>query len=270
MPRTFETINTYGTGNASLTTLAHVADPLQGLAIRDSQGAPAAHLGPVWAQMASAADLEIFSPRMHDDLHALQLRVQASLSTPLGAIPVSQPMFRTDTPTVQSVFGAAPGSGVAEQAGYCVMYDDLSGGQQALASWAEVEPQIEHLLGVKVSATSSATAGAYGAGVAINNTYDVFKADRKYALLGYGVSAECGNVGVQGADTGNYIYGGPGAVDPIVTRDWFKRLEEIFGPPTIPIIKANNKAGTTVLVSHTTASTTIIVQLLFALLRAGV
>lgn len=269
MGRTIETINTYGTGNATLTTLVHVADPTQTLQIRASEGRPAAHLGPVWAQMGIAADLEVFSNRMHDDVHGFQTRVQVSLSTPLSPLKGPQDMFSTDTPTVQSVFGAAPGSGVAEQAGYNVLYDDLPGSAQSLRSWAEVAPQIEHIYGQKVAPTSSATAGALGAGTLINSSYDQFKADRVYALLGYTVSAECGNVSIQGPDTANYQYGGPGAVDPLVTRDWFVRLEDLFGPPTIPILKANNKGATNVYVSHTTASTTITVGLILALLKAG-
>lgn len=259
-----ETINTYGTGNGSLTTLVHTADPTQSLAIRSANGSPAAHLGPVWGQMGAAADLIITSPRMHDVLHAVQMRVQASLVSPLWSEGLDQPMFSVDTPAVSSVFGSAPGNTVAEQAGYNIYYDDLGGIAANLMTWAQIKPAIKQYLGVKVSCTSSATAGALGAGAAINSGYDEFKSDTMYAVLGYNVSAACGNVVIQGADTGNLLVGGPGAVDPLVGRRWFMHLEEMSGRPCIPVIKANNKGSTNVFVSHTTASTAIVVTLLMA------
>lgn len=259
-----ETINTYGTGNGSLTTLVHVADPLQSLAVRSANGSPAAHLGPVWGQVGAAADLTITSPRMHDVLHAVEMRAQSGLVTPLWEEGLDQPLFSVDTLAVSSVFGSAPGNTVAEQCGFNIYYDDLGGAQANLMSWAQIKPNVKQYLGVKNSVTSSATAGAYGAGTAINAGYDEFKSDTLYAVLGYNVSAACGNVAIQGADTGNYLVGGPGAVDPVVTRRWFMRLEELSGRPSIPVIKANNKGSTNVFVSHTTASTTVTVTLLLA------
>jgi hypothetical protein len=77
------------------------------------------------------------------------------------------------------------------------------------------------------------------------------------------VSAECGNVSVQGSDTGNVQVGGPGSVALIETRRYFKDLSEATGLPLIPVINSANKASTNVFVSHTTASTTIVVDLVF-------
>jgi hypothetical protein len=266
VPQALETINTYGTGNGSLTTLAHVADPSQSLAIRSSNGLPSAYLFGIWAMMGAAADLSIFSPRMHDDVHGIQLRVQASKSDPLFDYAQDQAMYSQDTPTVQSVFGSAPSNAVAEQAGYNIYYDDLPGISANLMSWAQVESQIISFYGVKVSCTSSATPGALGAGSAINSVYDNFKANQRYALLGYQVSAECGNVSVQGSDTGNLQIGGPGSIAPIETRRYFIDISNASGRSCIPVINSANKASTNVFVSHTTASTTIIVDLLFAYL----
>ncbi|HEY1198742.1 MAG TPA: hypothetical protein VGG32_08470 [Thermoplasmata archaeon] len=264
MPPALETINTYGTGTGAATTLAHVADPLQSLYLRSANGSPAAYIGPIWAYLSAAADVILESPRMHDVLHAVQTRAQASLVTPLWEEGLEQADFSVDLLNISTTYGAAPGNGVAEDVGFNVYYPDLGGSAAAFATWSQIQPSIKQYLGVKVSATSSATAGAYGAGVAINSTYDEFKSDTTYALLGYNVSAACGNVAIQGADTGNYLVGGPGAVDPLVTRQWFVKLTNDSGYPLIPLIKANNKGSTNVFVSHTTASTTIIVTLLFA------
>ena len=264
MPPALETINTYGTGTGAATTLAHAADPLQSLYLRSANGSPAAFIGPIWGFLSAGADVIVTSPRLHDVLHGVQMRAQASLVTPLWEEGLQQADFSVDLLSVQSVYSAAPGNGVAEDVGFNVYYPDLGGSAAAFATWAQIQPSIKQYLGVKVSPTSSATAGAYGAGVAINSVYDEFKSDTTYALLGYNVSAACGNVAIQGADTGNYLVGGPGAVDPLVTRRWFKQLSDETGYPLIPLIKANNKGSTNVFVSHTTGSTTIIVTLLFA------
>jgi hypothetical protein len=203
---------------------------------------------------------------MHDDVHGIQLRVQASKSDPLFPYDSDQNMYSQDTPTVQSVFGSAPSNAVAEQAGYNIYYNDLPGISANLLPWSQVQPQIISFYGVKVSATSSATAGAFGAGSAINSVYDNFKANSLYALLGYQVSAECGNVCVQGSDTGNLLLGGPGSVALIETRNYFVDLSNASGRACIPVINSANKASTNVFVSHTTASTTIVVDLVFAYL----
>lgn len=266
MPQALETINTYGTGDGSKTTLAHVADPSQSLAIRSSNGSPSAYLFGIWAQMGIAADLAIFSPRMHDDVHGIQTRIQVSNPNPVFPYSFDQAMYSQDTPTVQSTFGSAPGNTVAEQAGYNIYYDDLPGISANLASWAQVEPQIISFYGVKVSCVSSATAGALGAGSAINSVYDNFKANQRYALLGYMVNVACANVSVQGSDTGNLQIGGPGSIGLIETRQYFVDLSNLSGRSCIPIINSANKASTNVFVSHTTASTTVIVDLMFAYL----
>jgi hypothetical protein len=264
MPPILETINTYGTGTGALTTLAHVADPMQSLYLRQANGSPAAFIGPEWAFVSAGADVIVTSPRLHDVLHGVQTRAQATLVTPLFEEGLQQADFSVDLLSVQTVYTAAPGNGVAEGVGFNVYYPDLGGGSAAFATFAQIQPSIKQYLGVKVSATSSGTAGAYGAGAAINSVYDEFKADTVYALLGYNVSVACTNVAIQGADTSNYLVGGPGAVDPFITRRWFYHLSELYGYPLIPLIKANNKGSTNVFVSHTTASTTVIVTLLFA------
>lgn len=264
MPRAIEVINTYGTGNASLTTLLHVADPTQGLAIRASNGSPSAHIGAVWTDMSAAADVTIHSPRMHDNIYAVQARVQATDPTPVYDEGFYQPMYQVDAPTIQSTFAAAPGSGVAENLGYTVIYDDLPGIASRLRAWAQVQPLVKGYLGVKFVATSSATAGAIGANAAINATQDVFQINNDYALIGYNLSVACANVNVYGADTGNLNVGGPGTLKQEITRNWFLHMDATEGGPCIPIINSANKSSTFVTVSAPGASTAVTGELVFA------
>lgn len=261
-----ETLNTYGTGNASLTTLTHVADPLQSLAIRASNGSPAVHMESAWAYVSAAADVTIHSPRMHDDIVAVEVRAQPTLATPLAAEGFVQALYSQDILIVQSTYGSAPGSSVAECVGTLMYYDDLPGASARLVMPQQVLANVKHYLGVKVAPTSGATAGTYGAGVAINSTQDYFKANSDYALIGYSLSVACANFGILGADTSNLIVGGPGAIDPLVTRHYFYWLSEVSGKPCVPVINSANKASTFVYCSHTTANTTVTGELLFAYL----
>lgn len=264
MPRCLEVINTYGTGNAALTTLAHVADPTQTLTIRASNGSPSAHIGEVWTYFSAVADATIHSPRMHDNIEAVQMRAQATDPTPLWDEGFWQPMYQVDTPTIQSVYGAAPGAGVAENLGYTVFYDDLPGIAARLRSWSQVSPLVKGYFGVKFVATSSATAGAIGANAAINATQDYFQINQDYALMGYNLSVACANVNIYGADTGNLNVGGPGTIKAEITRNWFLRLDSTDNGPAVPIINSANKSSTFVTVSHPTASTVVTGELIFA------
>lgn len=264
MPAALECINSFGTGNAALTTLAHVADPTQSLTIRASNGSPSAQILSVWSNVSAAADATIHSPRMHDNIYAVQARLQATDPTPVYDEGFVQPMYQVDTPTIQTTFGAAPGAGVAENLGYLVYYPDLPGIASRLRHWAQVAPLVKGYLGVKFVATSSATAGAIGANAAINATQDVFQINNDYALLGYNLSVACANVNVYGADTGNLNVGGPGVLKEELTRSWFLHISDVNALPLIPIINSANKSSTFVTVSAPGASTAVTGELVFA------
>ncbi len=262
----YEAVNTYGTGNAALLTLPHVADPLSTLAIRASNGQPSARLQCVWCDLSEAADITIHSPRMHDDVIALELRGQIGVQTPISLLGLEQPLYSQDVLIVQSTYAAAPAAAAAENVGYIVWYDDLPGATARLKTWAQVKAGIKQYLGVKFTADTGAVAGQYGVPVAINATQDYFKANSDYALLGYTLSVACATVGLVGADTSNYIVGGPGSVDPLVTRDWYLALGAATGKPCIPVINSANRQATNILVAGPTAATAVTGELLFAYL----
>jgi hypothetical protein len=84
--------------------------------------------------------------------------------------------------------------------------------------------------------------GTYSGEVAINSSFDNFKANVDYALLGYLVSAQCGAVTWKGIDTGNLRVGGPGDVaGRQYTSEWFVRLSRRYGMPLIPVFNASNR-----------------------------
>lgn len=204
-----------------------------------------AYLEGVVAEGASTDWVSIKSPKMADNNQGLRLRAASALTdllTPLGA---DQPMYSGDTPTV-SIDETAIATGAIAT---LTWYDDLPGVQPRLATWADVRPRIKNIMGDDVALGAVGAIGQYSAGVPINTSFDNFKADTDYALLGYLTSASVLAVAVVGQDTGNSKVGGPGVADPKETRNWFVRLSNETGRPHIPIIAANNKGST--LVSQT-------------------
>lgn len=262
----YELVNTFGTGNAALTTLAHVWDPLNVAAIRANTDNPPASIQAAWAFTSTAADITIHSPRMHDDIQAVHFRAQATTPDVLVLEGFSQIMYSQDVPIVTSTYAAAPASGAAENFDYLVYYPNLGGGNQRLVPWAQIAPLVQHYLGIKVSPISSATAGAFGAPVLLNSTEDLTKANSWYAVLGYEPSISATSIAMFGPDTSNYLYGGPATLNLTTTRRWFWWLEYTSGIPSIPVINSANKGSTNIVVSSTTASTTVPLTLFCAYL----
>lgn len=266
MGAVFELVNTYGTGNAALTTLPHVWDPQNVAAIRANTDNPPASIQAVWAYTSTAADITIHSPRMHDDIQAVHVRSQATTSDVMALEGFDQIMYSQDVPIISSTYAAAPASGAAENVDYLMYYPNLGGGNQRLVHWQQIQGLVQHYLGIKASPISSATAGAFGAGVLLNSTEDLTKANSWYAVLGYQCSIAATSIAIQGPDTSNYLYGGPASLVWVNTRRWFWWLDFLGPYAAIPVINSANKGSTNIYAASTTASTTVPVTLFTAYL----
>jgi hypothetical protein len=85
---------------------------------------------------------------------------------------------------------------------------------------------------------------------------DQFYADGYYALVGYNCPVAVGAVLLNGIDTSNVYVGGPGSSDPKVTRSYFLDLSGRQNSALVPVIKANNKAGTFIFVADPATTST--------------
>lgn len=236
----------------------------QSFTVRAASASSKGHLRSVWGNLSGTGQLDIRSPRMHDAIQAVNLRCPASLMTPLTPGYFNQALVPVDVLDVGVSFDAAPVAATVEGMGMIVQYDDLPGAQFNGRHWSEVEPVIKSIYGVECNPVTGATAGQWGAGVAINALQDQFKANELYAVLGYITTNGVTAIGIQGADTSNYIVGGPGAADPLITRGWFTDLANASGLPMIPIIEANNKQSTLVLAANVGAGQGVDVSLILA------
>lgn len=241
------------------TLIAAVGDSFTLRAFNDADGAQLVNF---WAQEATPGFVRVRSPRLHDNVQGIRLQNPSTHPRALMSKYAQQLVYSTDSLIWELQGGAAE----VDVINYLVYYNNLGGAQGVYMAWSDVAPRIESYMGTEVDVVSSATAGTWGPGTAINATSDNFKANRSYALLGYEVSAEVCAVAIKGTDTGNYRVGGPGATESIETRGWFVQLSNDIGKPCIPVIQSNNRGSTLLDVFTNGTSTAVKVALFFALL----
>ena len=238
MPRALQTIAGYYTAGAAGTGIATPA-PGDTFQVPSFALTSKAYLEMVAAAGASTDFVRIRSPRLHDANQGLRMFVGTVKYRNILPYDNGEVLYPSDTPTVEIDETAAATGGILVTYGF----DDLPGAQPTLATWAEIQPRILHVMGDEVDVTSGAI-GAWGNGVGLNSVYDNFEAGASYAWLGYTCSAACLGIGMTGKDTGNLRIGGPGDPDPVWTHDYFIRMDRETGRPSIPVIQANNKAAT--------------------------
>lgn len=250
--------------NPGATLTAVTVNTGNSLAVRSFAASSAAWLEGLWAQNATAGIVRVRSPKMHDAVQGLRVRSTADRVFDLLSDYSASRLYPTDTLTLEISGGGAE----TDVAVLSVYYDDLDGSDAKLASWEQIRGSVANLFTAEVAVAGPTTAGDWSAGVNLNTTFDLFKADTKYAVLGYTVDVECAAVAIVGPDTGNYRTGGPGCIQVLETRDWFIRQSIVTGRPHIPVINSNNRAGTQAVVCHDTAGGTFNVNLFMAELAA--
>lgn len=239
MPRAIEIISGTVT-NPSTTLTAWTMNSGDSNAVRNFSLQSQAHLEDAWGQNATAGLLEVKSPKLHDNVQGILLRVAAATPQPLLPDEMRQLLYPQDT-LVISQSGEASG---VDAGSLLIAYDDLPGANARLGTWSQVQSQVRQYLTVQTNHTTAGTAGIYGGSQPINSLTDLLKANTDYALLGYSVSAAVCSVGWRSPDFSNYRIGGPGTTQIIETRDYFLRKSLLSGDPWIPIFNSANKGST--------------------------
>lgn len=232
----------------------------QTFSVRDFPDSMPAYLEGVWTQQATAGQVRVRSPRLHDDTQGMRFIAPAATVRNFLADEAEQKLFPNDPLRFEMTGGAAE----TDSAALLFYYRDLGGVAARLSTWEELKPRIVDIMGQEVDVAGPVTAGDWSAGVAVNATNDNLKADTDYAILGYGVSAECLALAVSGTDTGNLKVGGPAPADPLETRDWFVSMAKRHGTPHIPVFNSNNRGNTLVSIARNTAAGTVNTHLVLA------
>jgi hypothetical protein len=243
MGKALELIGAQGTAiTATISALTAVTG--DSLAVRAGAENKRIDLVQFWTDVQVAGTARIRSARMHDNVQGIRQRTIISDLYPLMPKGVRQRLYPNDV-IVAELAGSAVGGDI-EYLMMLLLYEDLAGAGVTFIDEAELKRRGGNISAVENTIATGATA-VWGGAEAINAEFDQFHAGGQYALVGYTVDTECPAVAWRGPDTSNYRVGGPGIeTDRAVTREWFMWLSRTLGEPMIPVIKAENKAGTNI------------------------
>lgn len=242
MPQAMEIISGHIANLATLTNLT--MNTGDSLSVRSFDQSKKAYLLNIWAFVTAAGIMEVHSPRMHDNVHAIHSRVAASQPLPLLPLGFPQRLYPTDVLTAQ-LAGDSTAARVQPMA-MMLYYEDVPGLSARFLSTKDVQQRTQNIYMVETAITLGA-AGDYSTAAAINATSDFFIANTDYAVLGYVPDINCGSIHWKGADVGNVRVGGPGTnLLPHLTSNWFSEISDEYGLPLIPVFNSNNKGGFTI------------------------
>jgi len=260
MGRALEVVAGFAT-NPSTTFTALTASTGQSFTVRGTDITKGTWLMASWAFNATAGELRIRSPRLHDFFSGIRNRVTAAFVGPLYLDPTAasyaQRLYAQDALTVELTGGAAE----IDTASLLIGYEDLGGVAGRFIDNPTLQKIGLNVVTVEVTVTAVAT-GNFGGAVAVNSSIDNLIANTDYAILGGFTDTRCDSVGVTGVDFGNLRVGFPGEPSlRSLTGNWFAKLSQAFSGAWIPVFNSANKTQTTVDVQTTGAGGTFIINL---------
>lgn len=219
-----------------------------------------------WGRNNAAGIFRIRSPRLHDNVQGIRVRIPATDPTYLQPMQPWQRLIPQDTLTLE-ISGSST-AGQLEQAALLIYYTDLPGVSARLIGTDELMKRAMNLWTTEVAITPG-VAGGYSGQVAVNSTFDNYKANTDYCVIGYEVDAPCTVVRITSPDFGQLGLGGPGMMSNSaggfggrhITAEWFLRLTRYFGIPMLPVFNSANKFGTLIDIMQNQAGAAVNVTL---------
>lgn len=239
--------------NPGATLTALTADTGDSFTVKSFNFGDSAWIVDAWAQTATPGVFRIRSPRLHDVAQGIRLRTVQATSRSLLPRSILQPIAPQDVLTVEGSGGGAE----TDVFGFLVLYNTANLPATRLITESEFVARQVNIFGAEVAVTSSATAGQYGGSTALNATFDTWKRNVDYAILGILSDTAGCTVGITGPDTGQTRIGMPMSVEPLQTHDYFVQLAEQLNRPFIPVINAANIAATNIDCATTSVSAAV-------------
>src|SRR6202046_4612669 len=185
--------------NPSTAVTALTANTGDSFTVRNSAAGSPVRLMDAWCFTTTNLLMRYRSPLLHDVSQNARLQPIASKAYPLMNRHAYQELYPQD-PLIVELTGGASG---VDAGALLVYYDNLPGASPRLFNWTDVEGIVADLFTVEVDVTSSGTACNYSATTALNGSFDTWKRNLDYALLGWTCATEGVSVGITGADTSN-------------------------------------------------------------------
>lgn len=237
------------------------------LTIRNTSLTSRVRLLAAWAQNQVAGVLRLRSPRLHDFVQGIRMRVGTADQAELYPIGFQQFLIPQDTLTVEQSGSAVAGQ--IESGSFLVWYDDLVGIAGRFTDPDTVRTKGVNLMAQEVALTPG-VGGGYTGAKAVNATFDNWKANTDYALVGAIVDAAVATIRVQGVDIGNLGVGIPGLVQGVkLSAEWFLWLASWHQIACVPVFNAANKFSITVDALQSQAGAAVNVVLHFVELPPG-
>jgi len=197
-----------------------------------------------WAMTSAAGVWVIKSPKLHDNVQGIRNVIQSADVSQKWVNGLWQKLYPQDNLTL--LLSGSSTAGHIEQGQLLIYYSNLDGVNGRFITPTQLMQRTVNVWTTEIDITPG-TAGGYSGQVAINSTFDNFKANTDYALVGYHVNVICAAVRFLGPDFGNLGLGGPGLASATwVTERWFASLSERLSIPLIPVFNSANKNGTLV------------------------
>jgi hypothetical protein len=259
MPLAMDSVGGAVTESAVTTFVAVTPGSGDTFAVRNINPGGSAYLEWICRNGTHIGKMRIRSPLLHDDVNGIRKDCVIGIDYHLGSQVAQQYLTANDVLILESTGTAADVDTLA----YGIWYSDLAGIGADLHMPADLAGMVKNIVSWPTASVSGATIGNWG-DVAINATVDLLHGNSSYAILGYTLDVGVTAVAIRGPDVGNMRCGGPGVVQPVLTETWFVDLSNYTGRPHIPVISANNKAGTYISTIALTASVASNVTLIAA------
>lgn len=260
MGRALEVVAGFAT-NPGATFTALTASTGQSFTVRGTDITKGTWLLSSWAFNATAGELRIRSPRLHDFFSGIRNRVTAALTAPLYLDPTGQSyaqrLYAQDALTVELTGGGAE----IDTASLLIGYEDLGGVAGRFIDFPTLKKIGLNVVTVEVTVTAVVT-GNFGGAVAVSSSIDNLIANTDYAILGGLTDTRGDSIGITGVDFGNLRVGFP--AEPSLrqfTSNWFEKLADSFNGAWIPVFNSANKTQTTIDVQTNGAGGTYIINL---------
>lgn len=209
-----------------------------------------------------AAEIEVYYTRpesTHDQQHGFRASIQAAAFNVVGHVGdvailggmMQLNLFKSDTPTISATTTASD----CILFSYLTEYDDFPGAQAVYISPSEMNTKQKSIVGIRVSAVASGTAGAYGATRAFNADDARLHANTWYAIMGYTTQLPVTTISLLGPDWGGQRIGGPAGSIQISSSSWFLDQSWKWGKSLIPCFNSNNAGNVLVQVADSATST---------------
>jgi hypothetical protein len=227
-----------------------------------------------WGFNQVAGVLRVRSPRLHDNVQGIRMRVPAANSDTLypdtGEDGFNQFLISQDNLTVEHT-GSAVG-GQIESGSLLVYYENLPAINGRYVTADVLDKSGINIMGQEISITTGATV-AYTGQVTITQggTIDNFKPNTDYALLGVMVDTRVATIRIQGVDIGNLGIGIPGEpTQRHIYQNWFQRLGRATGKACIPVFNSAGRSSILVDALGNQAAITTVATFFFVELQPGV